>query len=237
MNKFIFIILFAAPILIFNACRKITGEGPVVIENRAPGNFTALAVKISGDITYKEDSVYRVEVIAQQNILNVIETPVINGELVLRFKNNVYVRSHEDIRINVKAPALNGLSVSGSGNLQTLGTYKPGSLQLEISGSGNINLQSLVTNNLEAAISGSGKVLASSGMVNQETLKIRGSGSIDLIDINAKSATTTTSGSGTTKVNVSESLQAKISGSGDVYYKGSPAVTLSVSGSGKVIHL
>lgn len=237
MNKLGFFILLASVSLIFNACRKITGEGPVVSENRAISNFTALSMRISGDVNYRQDNVYRVEIRAQENIINYIETPIINGELVLRFKNNVYVRSHDDIVINVSAPALTSLSVSGSGNLHTFGDYKPASLRLEISGSGNMNLQNLTTNDLEASISGSGDIQASSGTATQETLKISGSGSINLVNVSAKSATSTTSGSGTTRVNLTESLNAKISGSGNVYYKGTPSVTASISGSGKIMPL
>jgi hypothetical protein len=53
----------------------------------------------------------------------------------------------------------------------------------------------------------------------------------------AKSAITNTSGSGTIKLNASETLDVTIAGSGSVFYCGTPIIKTNISGSGRVINL
>lgn len=231
----LFLIIISAALL-FQACKKVTGEGPVVAESRTRNNFTAIAMRISGDLYVTQDSVYKVEIRAQQNILDVIETPVINNELVIRVKNTVNIRSNEDISIHVSAPVITSLALSGSGNLQTSGEFRPSNMRLTLSGSGNIMLPILVTNQLEAVISGSGNIHVA-GTAGNESLKISGSGSMDLLNVATNTVSSSTSGSGNIRVNVSQSLSASISGSGNIYYKGNPIISSNISGSGKLIPL
>ena len=133
------------------------------------------------------------------------------------------------------APQVNSLHMSGSGNLYINGPFTPGSLDLDISGSGDMNITELNTAYLDAAISGSGNIRISRGSATEEKLKISGSGNMNLENIMA-ARVTTTSGSGDTKVTAAETLDVTISGSGSVYYNGSPRINASISGSGKVMH-
>jgi hypothetical protein len=55
-----------------------------------------------------------------------------------------------------------------------------------------------------------------------------------MLNIEAGSVTTNTSGSGNTTVKVVNALDVRISGSGNVYYRGNPSVNANISGSGKV---
>jgi Putative auto-transporter adhesin, head GIN domain len=216
---------------------KITGEGPVVTQTRSADNFSAIDLRVSGDVFFKQDTVYKLEITAQQNILDVIETHVTNNKLVIKFKNDVNVKSHEPIKIIVSAPFISGLSISGSGNINTQGPVSASSMNMSISGSGNIEMDQLTTGFIDANISGSGNIKVSGGTATEEKLRISGSGNIDLDDVAATRATTTTSGSGDVRVFASQNLSITITGSGSVYYKGNPIINTSISGSGKVIHL
>ncbi len=222
---------------LFASCEKVVGEGPVVTENRTKGEFSGIDLRVSGNVYYTQSPEYKIEVSAQQNILDVLETYVSNNKLVIKYENDVRVRRHEDITVNISAPDLNSLRVSGSGNISTTGMLKPNSMDMDVSGSGNINVANITTNYIEANISGSGNIKVQNGTAAEEKLKISGSGNLDLMNVAAKTATTTTSGSGDTKVKVSERLNVTISGSGSVYYIGQPAINTSISGSGKVRQL
>ncbi len=223
---------------VFQSCSKIDGEGPVVTETRTTGNFSAISMDISGELYYTEGAVYKVEIKAQQNILNEIDVLVSGGTLKIKTKkNNVHLKPDEVIVVNVTAPAVNGLSVGGSGNIHAENAFQPASLSLNISGSGGIQLKNVVTPSVDATISGSGNIFIAAGDIAAQTLRISGSGSIDLLGVTGKTASADVSGSGNIKVFASQTLQAKISGSGNVYYKGTPAVTSQVSGSGSVVHL
>lgn len=235
MKTFSKLVLAFALLAVFASCKKIVGEGPVIKEDRAIGNFSSLASSISADVYYKQDPIYKLEVTAQQNILNVLETHIVGNELVIKFRNDTRVKSHERITVLVSSPTINSFRLSGSGNIIASDSIRSGEMNLTISGSGNIKLQSLVVNSLKATISGSGDISVLGGTVHTQQLAISGSGDINTSNVPTYSATTATSGSGEISLNVSHDLDVSISGSGSVFYKGNPEIKTRISGSGKVV--
>ena len=221
-----------------SSCDKdiINGDGPIVTETRSINGFTGVSTSIPGKINYTIDPVYKVEILAQQNILNVIKTEVTAGILQIKFPNYVNVRSHDEIIVNIHAPSASYVSISGVGNVFVVGSTISNDLTLSMSGSGNINMQSaLIANKIDARISGSGNIKVTGGSAINEELHISGSGSIDMGSVFASNGDIHISGSGDTWVRLSQTLDASISGSGSVYYKGTPTITSHVSGSGSVI--
>jgi len=218
------------------SCRKVTGDGPVVNQTRVVPDFNGLDLRVGATVDYTQSPVSKVEVSAQQGILDVLQTYVSNNKLVVKYKDGIRVNSHEAIRVEISAPQVNSLRLSGSGNLYVNGPFTPGSLDLDISGSGDMNLAELNTGYLDANISGSGNIRISQGSVTEEKLKISGSGNMNLENLTASRVTTNTSGSGTMRVTATQTLNVTISGSGNVYYKGSPQISAFISGSGKVNH-
>lgn len=108
------------------SCRKVTGDGPVVRETRSVPTFNGLDSRVSATVYYTPSPVSKVEVSAQQNVLDVLETYVSNNKLVVKFKDNVRVRSHEAVRVDIWGPALTSLRQSGSGNVYVSGPFAPG---------------------------------------------------------------------------------------------------------------
>ena len=235
--KKISLVLSVVVSLFLLSCRKVTGDGPIVNETRSVSGFNSLDVRVGATVYYRQSPVTRVEVSAQQNVLDVLQTYVSNNKLVVKYKDNVWVKSNEMVRVEISAPDINSLRLSGSGNVYVNGPVTTGALDLDISGSGDVNLTELNTSHLDANISGSGSIRISGGTATEEKLKISGSGSLELENVVASRITTNTSGSGTIKVTANQVLNVTISGSGNVYYKGSPQVNVSVSGSGRVSRL
>ena len=234
--KKISVLLGMASMIVFTSCEKVVGEGILVSETRTTAPFNGIESEISGNVIYTQGNDYKVELTAQQNILNVMETPVLSGQLVVRFKNNVRVKSHEQITTKVTAPTITGIGLSGSGNVSVLSPLTGGNFSFRLSGSGDMSLPTITCNNLETNISGSGSITIAGGTATTENFKISGSGDIDARNVLAKIVSTTTSGSGTLRLAASEKLDVKISGSGSVYYWGTPIVSTDISGSGRVIH-
>jgi hypothetical protein len=235
MKKSILAILAAA--LVFSSCTKepVIGEGPVVTETRSVNNFTGISVALPGQVHFKIAPVYKVEITAQQNVINVIRTNVINGVLDIDVRHDIRLRRHEDIIINVQGPSSELFRLSGSADINVTGDLVTNQLQLEVSGSGNITVEeAVVTDEVDARISGSGSISVLNGAVKNEELRISGSGDMNLASVVAENAETHISGSGDMRVNVSNYLTAHISGSGSVYYQGNPIVNTHISGSGKV---
>ena len=236
MKKISWALLLVAVIML-PSCRKVIGHGPVISENRSLSGFTSINFGVPGDLFYTQDSVYKIEIQAQENIVREIETYLVGNELKIRAHDHVTLRSSEDIRINISAPSITGLSLSGSGNLKVLHAYRCINSRLVVSGSGNMTINQLETDNIDANVSGSGELMVFNGLAKHVDTDISGSGRIDLLGIVAKTARTQISGSGSVKLHVTDELNSKITGSGSVYYKGNPVVNSTVSGSGRVTRL
>lgn len=236
MKKTIFAVcMIAVGGMFLASCEKVVGTGPVITEQRNVTGFTGVSVSMSGRVNYSIGPVYKVEVQAQQNILNVLETYRDNNELVVKTKPGVWVKPSESITVNITAPDLNYVNLDGSANVYITGNVVAPVCTFRISGSGNINADSIkVANQLTATLSGSGDVKVLKGTANNMQLKTSGSGKIDMGNVVANKATTDINGSGSMWLHVLQELNVDISGSGSVYYHGNPIISARVSGSGKV---
>ena len=237
MKKNMLTLLFAVLLFTLQSCHKISGNGPVIANNYNFQGFTSIYSGLDGDVYYTQDSVYKIEVHAQSNIMNVIEVNVVNGELQLAYQKFTALGQHDRVIVYISAPSIEGLGVNGSGNLYALQPVSSANMNLKVNGSGDVNIFSYTGTNLSANISGSGRIAISGGTVNSEDLHISGSGTLDLLNISAFDVTTHTSGSGNMTVHAVNTLNVRISGSGDVYYTGNPAVYSSISGSGTLSHI
>lgn len=238
VQHYFFLAFMSALLLTTASCEKVIGEGPVVTENRNTVAFEGLAVSIEGDVYFTKSDEHTIQLQAQQNILDEIETVVSDNILKVRFRHrNVNIRNHERIQVHITGPDARLLELNGSGKLDVSGAFDPAEAKLVISGSGHINAEALQSNSIEAIMSGSGRIKVQSGQANREKITISGSGFVDLSEITVKEVEAQISGSGTTEVHATHTLKAKISGSGTVYYKGSPAITSTISGSGSVVKL
>lgn len=215
--------------------KKVSGDGPVVTQERSVGDFNRLRVQLDAVTYVTQESGKKVVIEAQQNILDVIETPVLDGQLRIRIKEDKRLGSHNPIVVRISNSVLNGLEVDGSGDLVVTSALQASDLYLEVSGSGSVKAGELtVAGRLSANISGSGGILALGGFAENGEFKISGSGWIDLLPVKVKRVDANISGSGDIRTSVRDLLEGKISGSGSILYQGSPAVNTKISGSGSV---
>jgi hypothetical protein len=235
MKKIFIMLAAAAALLTSSSCKKVIGEGDLQTETRNITDFSGVSASIGGKIYYKIDPVFKVEITAQRNILDVIQATRSNGHLLLKVKDGVRIRSNEEIIVNISAPTADYFHVSGIGDLVVIGNINATDLDMSISGTGDLTMPAIsVANKLKAEISGTGNINVIAGSAKNEELRISGSGKLLLEAVTAENVEATISGSGDMKVNVSRSLDASISGSGSVYYHGNPIISASISGSGKV---
>ncbi len=235
MKKISLSFLFIALVAFFSSCEKVVGDGPVVQQIIPVSGFSKLSVSVQSRVNYSIGPDYRVEVMAQQNIIDILRFEKSGEELTIKLKPGVWIKKNEEIIVNITAPDLKAVNLSGSGNVLVSGPLAGTNLDLKVSGSGNLEVQqATLTDQLIGNVSGSGSITVFTGSTLNENLKISGSGNIQLTGVQASKATTDISGSGNIKVKVSQTLDAHISGSGSVYYLGSPVISSHVSGSGGV---
>ncbi len=220
-----------------SSCHKndpwgIWGKGENVSEVRNVTMFKGIDLAMKANVYYLQDSVFYVEVTAQPNIIGHIETEVQGS--VLKIDCRPTLHSHKAIYIVVHSPEMNLLHLSGSGNIEAQNTINTPSLDVTLSGSGNISVYSANANDLFGKISGSGNIQIGGGAVFNEKFRISGSGDIDSFDLMSENSEVNISGSGNVNLYAIKELNVTISGSGKVTYKGTPAIETHISGSGEI---
>jgi len=232
------LIVFAAVATV--SCEKggvfcYKGNGIAATEVRSVSGFSEINLGLPADLIYTQSDHYSVTIEASENLMKFIETELHGSILEIDFIKNKCFNSKEPITILISSPNMNGLTVSGSGSIQSKNSLTSNLLKIVVSGSGNMSLDSLNVNNLNSVISGSGKLTASSftNVITQD-VQISGSGSVSFLNMPTLTSDITVSGSGNCDVNVINALSVDISGSGSVRYKGTPTVNSNVSGSGSI---
>ena len=205
-------------------------------ENRNVGSFTKIGLGYPAHVELRKGSTHSVKVEGDADQLAMLITEVKDGKLYIKRKDSDSWKNWNSdskrVTIYITTPALEAVSVSGSGKIVSTDTFKGASMDLAVSGSGSISLQADVEN-LSSRISGSGSIYLK-GESEKTTAAISGSGSLKGFDFETKDATVKISGSGSCEINAKGSLKSNISGSGRVSYTGSPSVDSRVSGSGSV---
>jgi hypothetical protein len=139
----------------------------------------------------------------------------------------------EDVKVYITVKDLKAIDIDGSADITGKGKFVSDTMDLSISGSGDINLE-LETKVLETAISGAGDVKLA-GLAKTFSAAISGSGDIKALELVSEKCQVSIAGSGDCQVNASQELEISIAGSGDVSYKGNPAkIDNTIAGSGKV---
>lgn len=227
-------------------------------ETRSVDNFTKIAFRIPGKMYLRQGTEQKVVLEGDKDLLNKIKTEVAGGRLSIGRENNNWRMWDwdDDKRIiaYVTVKSLEGLSVSGSGNVIGEGVLKAGDLDLAVSGSGSMEIEVSVSGEMEAdvsgsgnmqvkgtcrslesKVSGSGKVILAGTITNLADMSVSGSGKI-VASGRAREIRTTISGSGEIRAAdlEVEKCEVRISGSGDVEVNVKQALDATISGSGSV---
>lgn len=209
----------------------IKGEGPVIEREVLLDDFTAIKILGEMDVRLSQDSTHSISINGQENILEKLNVYLSGEELV--FDLDGCIRNHEPLIAYVSMPELSGITIKGSGDVRTQTLMTGDQVDLDISGSGDLDLD-LEANRVETRISGSGDINID-GIADSQEINISGSGDIRAFDLETRICDIKVRGSGDVRVWVTDLLNIDISGSGDVYYRGNPTINSNISGSGKIV--
>ncbi|MBS1506292.1 MAG: DUF2807 domain-containing protein [Bacteroidetes bacterium] len=190
-------------------------------ETRNVGSFDKIAFRIPGKVILKQGSVQSVVLEGDKEILGKIDTEVEGGRLVIERENRWRLsdwgwRDENRITAYVTMVNIEGISVSGSGDLIGEGKFSTGDLELKVSGSGSMDIQADVKGELTAGVSGSGDILVKGNCQSFES-SVSGSGKVNLAATISGRADVSVSGSGKIVASGSaQQIKATISGSGKV---------------------
>lgn len=219
----------------------LTVVGKNVIADEQKRNvepFSEISLRVSGNLFLKQGDKQSIEIDAKASTLNDIITEVKDRKLIIRFPNKNLLWKDFDpgkIIIYVTVPEINALNVSGSGDIICEDGINSRIIDLSVSGSGDIKLDGLKSEQVKAVVSGSGDVvIKGSDTATDLSVTISGSGNFNSLDFPAEDVNIKVSGSGNSTVHAKNKLTAKVAGSGEVRYRGKPLVDQSVVGSGSV---
>ncbi len=192
------------------ALRSVQGSGVRATETRDVAAFRSIDLRGFEHARVTIGDKTEVVVEADDNILPLIRTEVDHDTLRV-FSKESY-SSQLGVKLNITTPALQAVSLAGSGDMQVL---------------------QLQEKNFTVNITGSGNAKAEGSAENVQAIT-SGSGNVDLSAVAAKKGSVVITGSGSVKVNVADALSARITGSGDIRYKGNPRIEQQIIGSGRV---
>ena len=210
----------------------IEGNGVQRTEERSDEGFDEIATSGDFEVHVTPGRTYSVEITAESNLLPYISTNVDGRKLKIRTTGIHSLRQSFPIEIYITTPVLNGISISGSGFIET-GSFLSDDFYANVSGSGDI-ITNMSCDKIEANVSGSGTITIS-GEADYTHFVISGSGKIKTYNLEQNDCDAIISGSGDMFVNAGRSIDARISGSGKVFYINYPVIHTSISGSGKVV--
>ena len=231
----IVIILSFFILISISSCEKslvgLKGEGDLVTQEITLSEFNSIDMAISADVVFIKGDIQKVEISAQQNIIDNITKEIKTGEWEISYIKNV--STHKDIKIIITVSEVKSIVLSGSGNISTSDKFIGDKINLKISGSGSINFETEMDKG-NISIPGSGDINLI-GEITEQEISISGSGSYKSFSLYSDICDVTISGSGSCELSVEDKLFVTISGSGNVYYKGQPSLNSIITGSGNVI--
>ena len=197
--RYLTLMTLSATLLLLVGCSAgIQGSGVSKTESRNVGEFHSIAHNSVGKISVKVGPPQNVTITLDDNLLDLVETQVVDGELQIYTKSSF--NTQIGLKVEISLPSLESCKVSGVGSMDITG---------------------LAVDNFKAKISGVGGITAS-GTAKNLDLKLSGVGNAKMEELLAESVTVTVSGVGNARVYASDSIDAKTSGMGSVTVFGKP---------------
>ncbi len=218
-------------IFLFYACMDtIDGNGIVKKEQREISSFNKIDISGGYEVIINQGNEEKLELEVDENLLEYIVSENKNNTLFISSKKSI--QSAESLKLYITVVNLESIDVSGAVELKNKGTLTSTTLDIEISGAGNVILN-LDVKNINMDMSGASETTLS-GNANNFDIEISGAGKLNAKKLKTKSTNVDISGVGSAVVFAKKSLKVEISGAASVKYKGNPKIEKSISGAGSV---
>ena len=178
---------------------KEKGSGRMATEVRELRDFSSIDVSSIFQVEITSQSEFHVEVEADDNLLQYIQTEVRGGELHISLDKGV--KSKNPLRVRIGAPNID---------------------RIEASGASKVFVSNLNNSKVEVDTSGASKIELS-GETSQLIVDVSGASHINAAELKAVNATVDASGASRVNLSVSGELRSEASGASNISYAGNPA--------------
>jgi hypothetical protein len=192
--------------------KTVTGSGTVKAETRTVSGFSTVVLNGVGKVVITQGEKEGVTVRAEDNLLPLLKTEVVDGSLKLGLASQTTLKPTKPIEFDIEVKSLKAIQVAGAGDIEA-SKLSGKELRISLAGAGNVKLV---------------------GDVNSLNIESEGAGNVEAAELKAKEATVSSRGAGHMLVNASEKLKVTLSGVGQVEYMGTPQIEKDISGLGQV---
>jgi hypothetical protein len=221
--------------LLLNSCSSFfceDGNGEIERKSIEVTNFEEINLQGFGSALINIGETFKVEVETDSNLLSKIKVESDDEDLILSPNSTCPTK----LVYHITMPSIEEIEIDGSGEVTVLNKLKSKDLELELHGSGFINLIEAYIEELDAEINGSGNI-SITGKSEENHFEINGSGNFNFSELKTENAEIKINGSGDVVLDCKEALSVIINGSGTVQYSGNPKVEHKINGSGDVIKI
>jgi hypothetical protein len=216
----------------------VNGSGNVVEETRPVIGVTGVDLATFGDVIIQLGEKESLRVEAEDNLIQYFETDVRGGTLhITTTPRSVNIKATKPVRFFLTVKGIEQVSISGSGDIQ-VPDLETDQFSVNIGGSGDVSLGDLNADKMEISIGGSGDVGTDRVKVQSFQVRINGSGDISLGELSADDLSLDVNGSGNVSIDDGQvgEQEIRINGSGDFRADdlASKLVDVRIGGSGDV---
>ena len=206
--------------------KQVIGNGTPAEKSFDLPAFRSIKVAGSTDVIFSQGP-QQVVLSTDENLIDLFEVEVQDGVLRIGVKKGSSYSTKSKTFVRVSSPDLNGIKIAGSGDCVIKGgLLTDGDFSFSVSGSGDLEADTIECKNFVSHISGSGDIEVESLNAAAADVKINGSGDVKIKCRKVGDVTAMINGSGDiTLLGSARSLNSKVNGSGDINAKG-----LAISG-------
>lgn len=226
--------LFIAVVAFLSSCnnKTIKGSGNVVSETRNVSGFKKVDVESALTVIYTESPDYRVEVIADDNLIKYITTVLQGDELRIGIQGNHSFKNVTKAEIHISAPSIDRIEASGASTFKGANTLH-GDLTIRLSGASSVNL-SLEASSLTGDLSGASSARIN-GSAGSSTLEASGASMYNMEEFSTSTLSANFSGASSATIQVTTTITASLSGASSINYYGNPnVIALNMSGASSI---
>lgn len=210
-----------------------SGPARAATETRSVADFDEVVFAVAGDVRVEQGPRESLTLEAEPAVLRKITTEVRDRRLLIGLAPG-RVETKQPIRMKLGVQTLRAFESRTAGEI-SIGPLRSDTLALVLAGSGSIRLERLDNaRSLDVRITGAGDVAVGGGKVAAQQLAIAGSGTYSAPKLASERADVAIDGNGEVQLAASTTLAVRIGGVGNVRYHGDPAVTRSIRGIGSV---
>jgi hypothetical protein len=210
-----------------------SGPAQAATETRSVANFDEVVFAVAGEVNIQQGPRETLTLEAEPAVLRKITTEIHGRRLLIGVAPGG-IDTQQPIRMKLGVRTLRAFESRTTGAI-SIGALSSDSLALVLAGGGSIRLDRLENaRSLEVQITGTGDVAIGGGKVTAQQLAISGIGNYVAPKLASERAQVAIDGSGDVQLAASSTLAVRIGGIGHVRYHGDPAVKRSIQGIGSI---